>query len=499
MRLSRRAFTLIEVLIVLLIIGILIAIGLYKYQSVVESTYDKDAQSALRASVVNAESVRTTGDTFRYETSISNLVGKLNAKSDGLNFIAWSSQEPSTLGLTPAYNPASPKNILVSLQPNNTMVVFCNHSKSDTYFCLGTGSANLSTFASNSGVALSNQFVAALSVSFTSSSVKSSLAPAYCTLATPSGSLPRGCGGTDPTDANGNGIPDVDEIGPNLYPLPTGVGPGTWFSPAPVTALSTVSIVSGPTEGQVVTASNSVSFGFSGDQSPTRYECKLDASPYTSCTRPVNYTPISNGNHVFSVRAINAIGTGNPTTRSFSVNYITPATGTVSAPSGGVIQVDGTGLDRVDSITAYYTNGSGGTYTVDFAYNTNCFAPINELTCNSLIQRTASRLVVGNRNFSALTVNRVVLRDSLNNLLYDQTFVPIVVPTNPSIILSGPFTSAVSGEWHSGPSSSSYSYLDTKQVTLGFTDTTQKTYKCLADDCLNNSYCTRIANHSSSG
>jgi prepilin-type N-terminal cleavage/methylation domain-containing protein len=195
MKATTRAFTLLELLIVLLIIGILIAIGLYRYQSVVESGYDKDAQAALRAAVINGEALRATSGGKTYGTSVTDIVDKLSNNSDGLQYIAWSNNEPSVDNsvLEPDYNSSTPKDILVSVQPANTMVAYCNRSKSKKYFCTGASSTGF-TVASTLQSELLPTLVAS-SPNF-SSSTSTNLAAAYCALDTPNGKLPRGCGQT---------------------------------------------------------------------------------------------------------------------------------------------------------------------------------------------------------------------------------------------------------------------------------------------------------------
>ncbi len=60
---DRKGFTLLELLIVLLIIGILIAIGLYKYQSVVDAARAQGVKAEVRAAFLNEQGkVSTTGE-----------------------------------------------------------------------------------------------------------------------------------------------------------------------------------------------------------------------------------------------------------------------------------------------------------------------------------------------------------------------------------------------------------------------------------------------------
>ena len=50
-------------------------------------------------------------------------------------------------------------------------------------------------------------------------------------------------------------------------------------------------------------------FTFSGDATATRFECSLDGAAYATCTSPVTYNNLGNGEHTFLVRARNSANT----------------------------------------------------------------------------------------------------------------------------------------------------------------------------------------------
>lgn len=91
-----------------------------------------------------------------------------------------------------------------------------------------------------------------------------------------------------------------------------------------VTAPSTT-VDSGPT-GTV--GSTSATFAFSADEPGATFECRLDGGPWSSCTSPARPSGLSEGEHVFDVRATDPAGNTDPTpaTRTWTVNTTQPAT-----------------------------------------------------------------------------------------------------------------------------------------------------------------------------
>ena len=79
------------------------------------------------------------------------------------------------------------------------------------------------------------------------------------------------------------------------------------------------SITSGPT-GTI--SQTSASFGFDSSESGGSFKCKLDAGTWESCTSPKALSSLSEGEHTFSVQAIDAAGNADasPATRTFRVS-----------------------------------------------------------------------------------------------------------------------------------------------------------------------------------
>ena len=77
-------------------------------------------------------------------------------------------------------------------------------------------------------------------------------------------------------------------------------------------------------------------FRFSSSESNSTFECKLDAAEYASCTSPYTHGALADGDHTFSVRAIDAAGNTDltPASMSFVTDASVPETAIDSGPSG---------------------------------------------------------------------------------------------------------------------------------------------------------------------
>ena len=113
-------------------------------------------------------------------------------------------------------------------------------------------------------------------------------------------------------------------------------------------------IASGPTG---VVASTSASFAFSSSKANSTFQCSLDNSTFAACASPKNYPgPLSQGNHTFRVRAIDASGIQDPTpaSRSWTVDTVGPNATITDGPTS-----------RSNSLSATFTFSgaeSGGGY-----------------------------------------------------------------------------------------------------------------------------------------
>jgi predicted outer membrane repeat protein len=87
-----------------------------------------------------------------------------------------------------------------------------------------------------------------------------------------------------------------------------------------------------------VTASNEARFSFSSNESGVRFECSLDAAPFSACSSPFVTEALVDGEHHFQVRALDGANNSGPTPAAFTfvVDTDAPDTSLDSAP-GGII------------------------------------------------------------------------------------------------------------------------------------------------------------------
>ena len=108
--------------------------------------------------------------------------------------------------------------------------------------------------------------------------------------------------------------------------------------PTPASATWTVdtdppdtTIDSGPS-GLVSTTS--ATFSFSSSHAGSTFECKLDAGSFQACSSPQSYSGLGDGQHTFTVRAIDPASNPDPTpaTRTWTVDTTSPGTSITAAP-----------------------------------------------------------------------------------------------------------------------------------------------------------------------
>jgi hypothetical protein len=76
------------------------------------------------------------------------------------------------------------------------------------------------------------------------------------------------------------------------------------------------------------TSSTSASFGFSGSEQGSTFECSLDGAAFAACSSPKDYTGLAAGSHEFRVRATDTYGNvdSSPASYSWTVDAAAPQT-----------------------------------------------------------------------------------------------------------------------------------------------------------------------------
>ena len=110
--------------------------------------------------------------------------------------------------------------------------------------------------------------------------------------------------------------------------------------PAPATRSFTVDTIapdstidSGPTG---LINDNTPQFSWEAAADVASYECRVDDAPFAACQSPMTTSPLSDGEHVFELRAIDEAGNVDPTPamRAFTVDTEALVTGITAGPSG---------------------------------------------------------------------------------------------------------------------------------------------------------------------
>ena len=104
------------------------------------------------------------------------------------------------------------------------------------------------------------------------------------------------------------------------------------------------------------TTSRDATFDFYSNESPQKFECRLDGAPFAACTAPKSYAGLADGTHTFEVLAIDGMGLRDPTpaARTWTIDNVAPDTTITAGPSGAFAS---TNADFM-----YVSSEAGGTF-----------------------------------------------------------------------------------------------------------------------------------------
>ena len=110
------------------------------------------------------------------------------------------------------------------------------------------------------------------------------------------------------------------------------------------------------------TNSTSATFTFVSSESSSRFQCSFDGATFSTCSSPKSYPTLTDGSHLFSVRAIDAAGNVDqtPAQRSFTVDTQAPKVNSVLPTE------DATGVGRRVNVQATFSEAmSASSITTD--------------------------------------------------------------------------------------------------------------------------------------
>jgi YVTN family beta-propeller protein len=136
------------------------------------------------------------------------------------------------------------------------------------------------------------------------------------------------------------------------------------------------------------------------DETLLVYRCRLDFGAFTPCPSPRTMTGLSEGSHVFGVRAVDVDGNmGSEVSRSWTLDLTAPTTSLTASPSDpsrGVVQFEFTGADNLTP-----TEQLGFRCRLDDAEPEACSSPLDlNVTSGAHTLRIASVDQAGNEDAS---------------------------------------------------------------------------------------------------
>jgi hypothetical protein len=123
------------------------------------------------------------------------------------------------------------------------------------------------------------------------------------------------------------------------------------------------------TAGPAVTNDRTPSFAFSVTGNAAVIECRLDGAPFAPCTSPYQASQLSDGLHVFDVRAVDGAGRIGTATRELTIDTVAPTAVFTGGPTTTVYSTTTTfafttaGAPVVVECRSFPRGQPGGTFT----------------------------------------------------------------------------------------------------------------------------------------
>ena len=111
----------------------------------------------------------------------------------------------------------------------------------------------------------------------------------------------------------------------------------------------------------------SANFNFTSSDTSSNYECQLDGGGYLACISPKSYDGLSDGSHIFSVRAIDLAGSTDQTPASYTwtIDTVSPGTTITSQPYNPTNQTSASfSFSSTDGGSIYECKLDSGTWEV---------------------------------------------------------------------------------------------------------------------------------------
>jgi hypothetical protein len=179
----------------------------------------------------------------------------------------------------------------------------------------------------------------------------------------------------------------------------------------------------------------SATFSLSSNEGGSAFECRLNGSPYVSCSSPKTYSALSDGTHTFEVRSRDVAGNVDltPAAKTWTVDTVAPASPGLISPANG----ESTSNSKPTFEWSDVTDSSGVTYQIQLdnsgsgfpspevnqsGLSTSSFTPSSSLPVGTYSWRVRASDGAGNIAWSAVsTVTITTPPGSIDGTVTNQT------------------------------------------------------------------------------